>query len=196
MRSTGTTHRPGTTRSDTFLPHVPVDQFDQLIVRFLGFVLSGPNCGGRAVPQMVSHQLATDTTKRFVCGGDLSKDVRAVAIFFDHLLQAPHLPFYPAEPLEVALFDVRIDADGFAVGLHAAAARGTVAARSRKAGRSILPFMLSPNVLDLLFPVLAFHPCLRGLNVLRRKLFVTTLTELSAIAPLARIGLRSTPAVG
>ena len=64
--------------------------------------------------QVIAHQVAGDSAERFLDTGDLRDDVGAVAIVFDHLLQAANLAFDAAQALEVSGFQLRIDTDGFA----------------------------------------------------------------------------------
>ncbi len=64
--------------------------------------------------EMVAHQVAGDAAEGFLDAGDLRDDVGAVAILFDHFLEAAHLAFDTAEALEISVFQLRIDGDGFA----------------------------------------------------------------------------------
>jgi hypothetical protein len=52
--------------------------------------------------QVVAHQLAADGAQGFVHRGDLRQHIGAVAVGFDHSLQAADLAFDSAEAEEVA----------------------------------------------------------------------------------------------
>ena len=95
-------------------------------------------------------------------------DVRTIAVFVDHLLEAAHLPLDSAKSLEIAVANIRIDPHCLTTGR---VLDGT-AAGAFNAG--------------------IFH----SLHLPSRRLLATTLTELSAIAALARIGLRRIPVAG
>jgi hypothetical protein len=41
--------------------------------------------------QMITHKGAADSSQGFLHGRDLDEDIRAVAILFDHLLEASNL---------------------------------------------------------------------------------------------------------
>jgi hypothetical protein len=58
---------------------------------------------------MVPHQLATHCTQRLLRGGNLNHDVRAVAVFLDHLLKPPNLAFQSPEAAEVTGLVFRVD---------------------------------------------------------------------------------------
>jgi hypothetical protein len=51
---------------------------------------------------MVSHQLATDGTKRFLDRRHLGEDVGAVAVLIHHFLQPANLPLDAAKSLQVS----------------------------------------------------------------------------------------------
>jgi hypothetical protein len=94
---------------------VRVDGFQQLIEHCFGFgFLSATQRFGGAVMQVIAHEISCDASQSFLHAGDLGDDVGAVAIFFDHFLQAANLAFDAAQTLEVSGFQLRIDADGFA----------------------------------------------------------------------------------
>lgn len=63
-----------------------------------------------AMMQVIPHELARHAPQRLLHGRDLHDNVGAIAILFDHLVQAADLPFDPAKPLQVGGLDRRIDA--------------------------------------------------------------------------------------
>ena len=110
---------------------------------------------------MIAHELTANRAQRLVYGRNLRHDVRAVAIFSDHPVNAANLALDAPQPFEIAIARMWIDGDRLA--LHA------------------LHGLLGLDV---------------GLHRRRRRLFVTTLTELNAIAPLAMIGFNRIPNFG
>src|SRR5581483_1458549 len=66
-----------------------------------------------AVREMLLEQADRHRLQSLRSRGDLGEDVNAVAVLFDHPLQAADLAFYPAQPLQVILL-VR----GVPVSLH------------------------------------------------------------------------------
>jgi len=54
-----------------------------------------------AVTQVIAHQRASHGPQRFLHGRNLHQDVRAVAVAFDHFLQAAHLALDAAQALQV-----------------------------------------------------------------------------------------------
>lgn len=125
-----------------------------------------------AVREMIAHERTGYGAQRFLRGRDLHEDVGAVAVFFNHAVDAAYLAFNAAEAAEIGGFDFRVDTDCLASGDRAfASAEG---------------FMLS---------------CCHGspyasLMLPRRRLLVTTLKELKAMAALASTGLSSSPKTG
>ena len=117
--------------------------------------------------QVVAQQLPADAAQRLLHRCDLRDDLRAVAILFDHLLQAADLALDAAQPLEVRVLDFGVD-------------RFRVPARRSLGGGGCLCASVAHD----------------RLTPLRRRLFETTLTELNAIAALARIGLSRMPNAG
>src|SRR5579863_469290 len=94
-----------------------VDGFEQLVVdRFRFGVVARAEGFGRAMAEVIFHEGAGDAAEGFLDGGDLGDDVGAVAILFDHLLEAADLAFDAAEAIEVGFFDLRFDFDGFSSG--------------------------------------------------------------------------------
>ena len=94
---------------------MPVDQFEQLFVHGFGlFLLATSQSFGGAMVQMILHQIASDAAERFLDGGDLRDDVGAVAVFFDHFLQAADLAFDAAETLAIGFLEGGIYPGGFA----------------------------------------------------------------------------------
>jgi len=111
-----------------------VNQFEQLVVHRLGFLLLAAAQGFRGtMVQVIAHQVACDAAQRFLHAGDLRDDVRAVAVVFDHFLQATNLAFDTAQAVAIGHFDFRIDGHRFARAGFAAA-RG-VGSTSAFAGR-------------------------------------------------------------
>lgn len=51
--------------------------------------------------EMALHDLLAEAAEGLLDAGDLDEDVGAVAIFFDHFVQAADLALDPFEPLEV-----------------------------------------------------------------------------------------------
>jgi hypothetical protein len=84
---------------------VCVDRFQQFIEHCSGLrFLAAAQCFGGAVVKVIAHQIASDAAEGFLHAGDLRDDVGAVAIFFDHFLEAADLPFDSAKALEVSGF--------------------------------------------------------------------------------------------
>lgn len=78
-------------------------------------VRAAPSHGvGRAMGEVVAHEIAGNGMERFSRGGDLRDDVGTIAVLLDHDGDAADLPFDAAKLLEVGLFDGRIDGDGAA----------------------------------------------------------------------------------
>src|SRR5262245_40125874 len=109
--------------------------------------------------EVVPHQLAAHGSQRFLDGGDLDEDVRAITVLLDHLLQASHLALDAAQTLEVAVLDAGIDSHRLAFSHGIGLLQATRARR-------------------------------------RRRLLTTTLTELNAMAALARMGESRMPKTG
>src|SRR5260370_4543014 len=92
-----------------------VDQFEKLVVHgFRLCLFSAPEGLGGAMAQMIFHQVARYAAQRFLNGSDLGDDVRAIAVFLDHFLQATDLPFDAAEAILISLLQVRVYAYGLA----------------------------------------------------------------------------------
>lgn len=103
-----------------------VDQFEQLFVHGFGLLLlaTSQSLGG-AMVQMILHQVTRDSSQCFLYGSDLSDDVGAVAVFFDHFLQTADLAFDAAEALAIGFFQGGVYAGCFAaVGTSFARADG------------------------------------------------------------------------
>jgi hypothetical protein len=93
---------------------VRVDGLEQFVEHGFGFgFLAAAEGFGGAVVEMIAHQISGDAAESFLHAGDLGDDVGAVAIFFDHFLEAADLAFDAAEALEVRGFELGIDADRF-----------------------------------------------------------------------------------
>jgi hypothetical protein len=94
---------------------MPVDQFEQLVVHGFGFLLLATSEGlGGAMAQMILHQIARDTAEGFLHGSNLRDDVGAVAVVFNHFLQATDLAFNAAETLAIGFLQGGIDSGSFA----------------------------------------------------------------------------------
>jgi hypothetical protein len=65
---------------------------------------------------MVAHERAGDGAESLLDGGDLRDDVGAVAVVFDHAVEAANLAFDKTEAAEVRGFDPGVDANCFAFG--------------------------------------------------------------------------------
>ena len=121
--------------------------------------------------EMVAHQLTADRTQRLLHRRELRDDVGAVAVLFNHPLQSSHLPFDAAETRQVAGLDVTVHGNRLSPGrVTVGESTATGGAQGRLGGmRSVC------------------HE--EGRYRRSRREFETTLTELNAIAALARIGL-------
>jgi hypothetical protein len=64
--------------------------------------------------QMIAHQVSTYATERFLDAGYLHQDVGAVAVVFDHFLQAADLAFDSTKAVAIGLFEAGIDVYCFA----------------------------------------------------------------------------------
>jgi hypothetical protein len=71
--------------------------------------------------QVITHELPAHTSQRFLYGRDLHEHVRAVAILFDHTLQAADLPLDASQTLDVPIAHLRIHGDRFPATCAAAA---------------------------------------------------------------------------
>ena len=94
---------------------VSVDGFEEFVEHGFGLCFLAATQGfGGAVVEVIAHQVTSNSAERLLHAGDLSDDVGAVAIFFDHFLKAADLAFDAAEALQVGGFQFGIDGDGFA----------------------------------------------------------------------------------
>ena len=76
-----------------------IDQVEQLVVHNSRlFWRAARDCLGRAMREVISHQRPPDRPQSFLCRRDLNHDVGAIAVFFDHLLNAADLPFDASKP--------------------------------------------------------------------------------------------------
>jgi hypothetical protein len=92
-----------------------VNQFEQLVVHRLGFLLLAAAQGFRgAMVQVIAHQVTRHAAQRFLHAGDLRDDVRAVAVVLDHFFQATDLAFDATKPVPIGHFDFRIHGHRFA----------------------------------------------------------------------------------
>jgi hypothetical protein len=80
-----------------------------------------------AMAELIAHQVARDAAQRFLDASNLRDDVRAVAVVFDHFLQAADLAFDATQAVAIGYFDFRIDGDGFArIGFARASCVGSI----------------------------------------------------------------------
>ncbi len=92
-----------------------VDQFEQLVVHgFCFFFFPALQRFGRAMMQVILHQVARHAAQRFLHGSNLRDDVRAVAVFFHHFLQAADLALDAAQAVLIGFLQIGIDPDSFA----------------------------------------------------------------------------------
>ena len=164
-----------------------VHEIDQLIVHSVRLDAAGPDSAGRAVFQVVPHQLTADAAERFVDRGDLGENVGAVSILFDHLLKTAQLPLDATQALQVSRLHFRIDSDGFP---H----RRRCVSNGASAFGSRFSRLYTFAALGSRRHLISSGQARRARR--SRKLFVTTLTELIAIAALAMIGLSIRPVTG
>ncbi len=142
-----------------------------------------------AVLQVVPHQLTANSTKRFVNRRYLGEYVGAVSIVSDHLLESPHLPLDTPKSFEVSRLHIGIDRKRFSRARRIAYRAPTLGGGYGVArSLSLISFISNRHIVS---PVSYATRARRSL-----RLFVTTLTELSAIAALAMIGLSITPVNG
>jgi hypothetical protein len=97
------------------LAQMRVDHFQQFVVHGFGlfFLVAAQGFGG-AMVHMIAHQVSGHAAKRFLNAGDLRDDVGAIAIAFDHFLQAANLTFDATEAVAIGVFELRIDASSLA----------------------------------------------------------------------------------
>src|SRR5690606_28553258 len=171
------------------LPHAPVHEIDQLVVHRLRLLRTRADRGRGAVLQVVAHELTAHTAQSLVDRCDLHHDVRAVAVLLHHPLESADLPIDPAQALQVALLDLRVHRDRSPAAVFAAR-RGSRAAAAAAHGDRPSRIVVRVHAL--------VHHILLGCSRARcsRRLLLTTLTELNAIAALASTGLSSTPKAG
>jgi hypothetical protein len=87
------------------LTRMLIDQFHELVVHGIGSSSrSLGDCLCNTVSKMISHQLPADGTQCLLSGGDLDHDVRTIAIFVDHFLQASDLALKSSQPTKVRRF--------------------------------------------------------------------------------------------
>src|SRR5260370_7495645 len=92
-----------------------VDQFEQFVVHgFRLLLLSASQRLGGAMMQVILHEVARHSTQGLLHGSHLRNDVRAVAVFFDHFLQATDLPLNAPEAVLISLFEKRVHPDSLA----------------------------------------------------------------------------------
>lgn len=71
-----------------------VNQIEELLVHGRRLLLIAvPNGAGRAVVQVIPQQRFPYSAQRFLNGGDLNHDIRAVSLLLDHLLEPANLAF-------------------------------------------------------------------------------------------------------
>ena len=164
-----------------------VHEINDLVVHAVSLDAAGPDRAGRAVFQVVPHQLTADAAERFVDRGDLREDVSAVSILFDHLLKTAQLTLDAAQALQVSRLHFRIDSDGFP-------RRRRCVSNGASAFGSAFCRLYRFAALGSRRHLISSAQARRARR--SRKLFVTTLTELIAIAALAMIGLSIKPVTG
>jgi hypothetical protein len=164
-----------------------VHEINNLVVHAVRLDAAGPDGAGRAVFQVVPHQLAADSAESFVDRGDLGENVGAVSILFDHLLKTAQLPLDAAQALQVSRLHFRIDGNGFP---H----RRRRVSNGASAFGSRFCRLYHSAALGSRRHLISSGQARRARR--SRKLFVTTLTELIAIAALATIGLSIRPVTG
>src|SRR5271168_2899579 len=135
-----------------------INQFQQFFIHSLRLLLlSAAQRLRRAMMQVVFHQIPRHPAQRFLHRSDLRDDVRTVAVFLDHFLQAAHLPLDAPQPLAVRFLQFRVDAGGLAPvrGAFASAigSRFIAPARSGAPGR-----VLSWISHDSLHPYISPYP--------------------------------------
>jgi hypothetical protein len=87
------------------LSQVCIDEFQEFVVHGFGLRFFGAAEGfGGAMVQVIAHQVAGDAAERFLDAGDLGDDVGAVAIVFNHFLQAADLAFDPPKAVAIGFF--------------------------------------------------------------------------------------------
>src|SRR6266550_5021935 len=91
-----------------------VDQFEQLVVHGLCLrVLSTLQRLGRATMEVILHQVARHAAQRLLHRSHLGDDVRAVAVFFHHFLQAADLPLDAAQALLIRVLQFGVHTRSF-----------------------------------------------------------------------------------
>jgi len=178
---------------------VLVHQFHDFIVHRFRFGFTGAYCARCTILQMVAHQFARHASQRLLHRGYLRHDIGAVAILLNHPLQSAHLSLDPAKSLYVAILYRRIDCNRLARII--AVVRSTAACRDCKRIASRKTHVTAAGTLCVHRRLKIVVVCLKYTGQIARKrrslrLLLTTLTELNAIAALARIGLRSRPKAG
>lgn len=84
---------------------VRVDGFEQFVEHGFGFgflAAAQRFCG--AVMEVIAHEISRDASQSFLDAGDLRDDIGAVAILFNHFLEAANLAFDAPQALEVSGF--------------------------------------------------------------------------------------------
>jgi hypothetical protein len=107
----------GPASCDFGLAGVFVDEVEEFGVHGLLFIgRAGADGLGGAVGEVIAHQSSGYGAERLLHGGELGDDVGAVAVFFDHAMQAADLAFDEAEATEIGGFDLRVDGYSLASG--------------------------------------------------------------------------------
>lgn len=97
------------------LAGVFVDEVEELVVHCLLLFWRACTDGLRgAVGEVVAHERARDGAQGLLHGRDLCDDVGAVAVVFDHAVEAADLTFYETKTAEIRGLDFGIDSRGFA----------------------------------------------------------------------------------
>src|SRR5260370_37334686 len=133
-----------------------------------------------AVSQVIAHQSSGNRSQRLLRRRHLGENVGAVTILFNHTLQTANLSLDTTQPSQVRSLDLRVDAD-------------CLSPRQ-------IRLMRAETLLDgtVFYHVLLHNHIFPHASFSRRnrRLFVTTLNELSAIAALASTGLSNKPQNG
>jgi hypothetical protein len=91
-----------------------VNQFKQFVVHgFRLHLFSALQRFGSAMVEVILHQVARHTAQGFLHGSHLRNDVGAIAVFFDHFLQAADLSLDAAQALPIRVFQFGVHARGF-----------------------------------------------------------------------------------
>jgi hypothetical protein len=133
---------------------------------------------GCAVSEVITHQGSGNGPERLLHRRHLCENVCAIAILFNHAMKAANLTFDTSQTSQIRRFNVSVNANRFTPRL-------TYFADGIVIGDATSEIAL--------FRSHIFYSILSRRN---RKLFMTTLKELRAIAALATTGLSNKPKTG